>query len=79
MLQKALFVPGMCSVSHALGACQSLYFTQTQAQPHECAGELLSRLQDCASTACPGWLCHAITVECGEAGREGKLWDVAKH
>lgn len=57
----------MCSVSHALGACQSLCFPQTQAQLHECAGELLSRLQERASTACPGWLCHAIPVEWGEA------------
>lgn len=58
----------MRSVSHALSASQSLCFSQTQAQLHECAGELLSRLQDCACTACLGWLCHAIPVEWGEAG-----------
>lgn len=47
MLQYALFLSGMCSVSHTLSASQSLCFPQTQAQLHECVGELLSRLQEC--------------------------------
>lgn len=54
-------------------------FTHTQAQPRECAGELLSRLRDCASAACLGRLCHAIPVEWGEAGGEGERQDTARY
>lgn len=47
-------------------------FPSDTAELHGCAGELLSRLQECACTACPGWLWHAVPVEWGEASRRDR-------